>query len=415
MPNITYEHVYKIPTDEEYIYPQSYEPIRELTNVAFATFDTNTKSKTLVLNWKNIVGDKTLQSGGYLGDMLSVLRVHLEDLKDTGELSEAISGEVYSNLFGQAMVQSIEVEKANNTLYLQSLEQLNNSRLLNIQLDQENVKLNTMRKEYEELLPLNVRKLKEETQLVHAQHKQAEQDFLIKRFIHERLQPIEELNNLHKKDGEEAKTDLTKTENIIKQYYSNEMQGVEKEVLVNNACVTAKECQIKTYYHSVLQPLEGEKLSAQTSAETFRTSNILPLERDGLAKDVCIKEAKCDAEKFYTTSMQPLERDTLIGKSMQELIKAGYSDRETFNIEDSLSYLQNEATKVQNALYMRQTEAFDERRDQELLKLQMNYRGLIFADNPEPVIPDLVKEPNINNVYKSLTNTDVIVVQEEEE
>ena len=55
-------------------------------------------------DWSIIIGDKTLENGGYVGDLLHLTRTHLEDAKDKGELSEDASGEAY----GQAILSSMK-------------------------------------------------------------------------------------------------------------------------------------------------------------------------------------------------------------------------------------------------------------------------------------------------------------------
>lgn len=63
-------------------------------------------------NWQNIVGDKTLQNGGYVGDLLTIGRLHLEDAKEKGELREEDAGTAYSQIIIDAMRDAITFETA---------------------------------------------------------------------------------------------------------------------------------------------------------------------------------------------------------------------------------------------------------------------------------------------------------------
>ena len=59
------------------------------------------------LNWGAIVGDKTLENGGYIGDMLKVARAHISDAVDNGEMTQAQAGEVYTALLPSVLQQGI--------------------------------------------------------------------------------------------------------------------------------------------------------------------------------------------------------------------------------------------------------------------------------------------------------------------
>ena len=69
------------------------------------------------VDWENIVGEKTIDNGGYFGDLLQVSRVHLEDAKGKGELREEDSGAAYSTAIMESMRNAISygtvVDKSN--------------------------------------------------------------------------------------------------------------------------------------------------------------------------------------------------------------------------------------------------------------------------------------------------------------
>lgn len=62
------------------------------------------------IHWDSIVGNKTLEDGGYFGDLMTLGRAHIEKSKDNGELTEQDAGQVYSALMTTAIQQSINFE-----------------------------------------------------------------------------------------------------------------------------------------------------------------------------------------------------------------------------------------------------------------------------------------------------------------
>jgi len=62
------------------------------------------------VNWPKIVGLKTLDDGGYFGDIMTLGRVHIEDAKSKGELTEQDAGNVYGTLIQTAIQQAVQFE-----------------------------------------------------------------------------------------------------------------------------------------------------------------------------------------------------------------------------------------------------------------------------------------------------------------
>jgi len=71
------------------------------------------------INWFNIVGEKTLDVGGMVGDLLTVVRAHIKDAKEKGELTEKSAGEVYSTAISQSVSQALQFELAYNKANLE--------------------------------------------------------------------------------------------------------------------------------------------------------------------------------------------------------------------------------------------------------------------------------------------------------
>ncbi len=67
-------------------------------------------SNTESVDWSAIVGNKTLEDGGHFGDLMELGRLHIEDSKYKGELTEQDAGQVYGALMTTAITQSINFE-----------------------------------------------------------------------------------------------------------------------------------------------------------------------------------------------------------------------------------------------------------------------------------------------------------------
>jgi len=76
------------------------------------------------INWNDIIGDKTVSNGGYAGDLMSVARAHIQDAKDSQQITQEQAGEIYSAMIPTAITGAIkyamdeqlveaQIEKAN--------------------------------------------------------------------------------------------------------------------------------------------------------------------------------------------------------------------------------------------------------------------------------------------------------------
>jgi hypothetical protein len=58
-------------------------------------------------NWEDIVGAKTIDDGGYIGDILTLGRAHIKSAKAKGEITNQEAGVIYSSLMTAAIKDSI--------------------------------------------------------------------------------------------------------------------------------------------------------------------------------------------------------------------------------------------------------------------------------------------------------------------
>lgn len=65
-----------------------------------------------VVDFKEVVGSKTVKDGGIFGDLLAVARANIEDSKKKSELTESAAGEVYAQAIVAAMKESVSYSLA---------------------------------------------------------------------------------------------------------------------------------------------------------------------------------------------------------------------------------------------------------------------------------------------------------------
>ncbi len=53
-------------------------------------------------NWDNLVGTKTIDTGGYVGDLMTVARAHIKEAVDNNEITQAQAGEIYTAMIPSA-------------------------------------------------------------------------------------------------------------------------------------------------------------------------------------------------------------------------------------------------------------------------------------------------------------------------
>jgi len=57
--------------------------------------------------WEDVIGQKTIDDGGYVGDLLTIARAHIDDAVTKQKLTSAQSGEIYTAMIPAAMQNGI--------------------------------------------------------------------------------------------------------------------------------------------------------------------------------------------------------------------------------------------------------------------------------------------------------------------
>ena len=60
-----------------------------------------------VINWSDIVGSSTIADGGYVGDLLTLARAHVNDALIKNEITQAEAGQVYTAMIPAAFQNGI--------------------------------------------------------------------------------------------------------------------------------------------------------------------------------------------------------------------------------------------------------------------------------------------------------------------
>ena len=62
------------------------------------------------IDWNDVVGDKTILAGGYVGDLLTVARAHITDALNNNHITQAQAGEIYTAMIPSAFQNGIGFE-----------------------------------------------------------------------------------------------------------------------------------------------------------------------------------------------------------------------------------------------------------------------------------------------------------------
>ena len=96
------------------------------------------------------------------------------------------------------------------------------------------------------------------------------------------------------------------------------------------------------------------------------------------------------------------------------VIPAALSESIKFLLQRKTNTQQLRVLEAQEALYIRQKEAFDDNKYQKLFEAQLNYNGMVFQDADAPDILDVALEQKVNDVFNKLTQGLAITAMSEE-
>lgn len=63
-----------------------------------------------MVDWTNVVGQKTLADGGRAGDLLQLVLIHLQHVRDENQITDGLLGEIYASTIASAINSAINFE-----------------------------------------------------------------------------------------------------------------------------------------------------------------------------------------------------------------------------------------------------------------------------------------------------------------
>jgi len=237
-------------------------------------------------------------------------------------------------------------------------------------------------------------------------HAAKEKELDIRSYYNENMQPVEKalLDDDHCIKTAECDT---------KKYYNDNMQPIEKLILEDEHCLKSTDCDIKKYYRDEIQPLEKDKLEEEIAlmaeelelkrveaelrakelelaakeleVKEYELENTIPSQVALTNAQACVQNQECAIKSYYRSYIQPYEKDLAHARAFQEEVNAG-----NYEVEDSMPAKKIEQMEIQNELYIRQKESYDDTKYQKLFDTQVNYAAMIFADRVEET-PEVLK------------------------
>lgn len=121
-----------------------------------------------------------------------------------------------------------------------------------------------------------------------------------------------------------------------------------------------------------------------------------------------IQSAMAQAIQFVLQEKQLEAQVDLTIAQKDELLLNGAKQREKIDADIANADKQREVMTAQQALYARQTTAFDDNKYQKLLDSQLNYNGIVFQDADNPDVLDVALEAKVNDVFNKLIGSSEI-------
>jgi len=247
-----------------------------------------------VIEWKSIVGESTLEDGGYAGAFMSLARAHLEQAVSDGQLTSSQMGEIYATMIPAAFDKGMQFALQKKMTELQ-MDELSSNGLKDRELKDAQIAAQYSNSELQKQqlaeLELNGTKDRElkDAQIADVKSQQSER----------------ESNGL--KDRELKTTQITQIE-------------VQKEELIANGI---KDREFKdTQMEDLMAKLENELTNSEKERELV-TSQINELELNGV-KDRLLKDKQ--ASQVDTNILQ-------MNAQISELELNGAKDRELKDIQ----------------------------------------------------------------------------------
>ena len=154
----------------------------------------------------------------------------------------------------------------------------------------------------------------------------------------------------------------------------------EKRVLI-----AGKELDMKTYELTTMLPAKLSQINAEIDHLGYQDDMIVAniakvgAEKTLVDKQVCVTEKDCLIKTYYNSDIQPNEASIAEAKATSERILAGLVVS-----AESLPGKKIEQMSAQTDLYVKQGDSYADKKNLDLLKIQTNYSAMVFADLEDP-------------------------------
>ena len=277
------------------------------------------------VEFKTVIGAKTLEDGGHFGDLLKIARIHINEAKKNSELTEGMAGEVYAKAIESAMAQAtqfgLQRSKMQIDIALVDSQVDYQKHKLQVERDQfdlseyiEKAKLNLeTKKTLSDILATQANVVHIETQdkQIHQGIKQSQQE--IKQII-ANMQKMEcECDVLvktsnSKMDVEKASIIKMSVDNLIGVQTSNSKMLVDKASIVkmdteNRVSVSGNNSKI------ALESAQTKKIGIDAGNETKLNSSKIGLNNTHIAKMKC----DCTNQGLISSAQANLYTQQMLG------------------------------------------------------------------------------------------------------
>lgn len=304
-------------------------------------------------DWEPIVGDKTLDDGGRVGDLLAIARVHLEDAKLKGELREQDAGEAYSNAILQSFQSAIAFELAYSKSQFEVC-------YLKAQIDKLACDCENDTKRTDSQVLLNNKQMDKIDADIVNDNCRAQAECALKE-----QQTLTEVENTHLV---QEKIETEEFQNKVDGVMDNQIQKIKEDILLSTA----------NRGHVEAQTLEIPLESARRDCTTASQCSLNEQQIDKLICD-CTNDTNMTDSKISLNAAQ--ENKMACDCCNSSIVSA-----------------------AQGRLYDRQAEGFDDNANQKLYDSQLQAWSMVFADTDLAEVTDSINEENINRSYKRLAN-----------
>ena len=341
-------------------------------------------------DWDNVVGDRTLEDGGYIGDILNLTRSHIEEAKYKGELTEEDAGKAYSTAIIQSVSEAIkfEIQEGKSKLemcFLQAqIDKLRNDMLNDDCLAQAECALKaaqTLKVQEETLLV---------TEKIKSEVKNNETDGMIDQQIAEMIAKVEIARTQAALDKANSIAEIDKVMG-----YNYTLDGDGNIVIGTSAGNGKLDAEVeKIFAEKDLVVEQDNEIPKESSRRDCTTASECKVNDQQIEKLIC----DCTNDTNMTDSKISLNAAQENKLACECCNDSKRTEGQIIKWECDCATSEN-LTGAQADLYTRQKEGFNDNANQKIYDTQMNAWAMVFADTDVDSVTPSVENGNIATSY----------------